>query len=241
MAQSAASRICNLVLRIVTLVLLLISLIVLTTNSKTIEVSLGAVRLRFQDVYAYKYVLATIIIGIIYILLQVGLSIFQVISSGDGYILFDFYGDKFMSYMLATGSAAGFGVTLDMKQLYMLSMVVIGIPYTLFQIGISIYHFVIKGHTDFLIDFYRDKNNCSVHAMEAVMACWEIEQSLQSLTVYGEIYFRTKPVNTTNHKLVHNWHRRGGTVLETSRGGFDLNKIVDVIQDRGFNQVSLSF
>lgn len=25
---------------------------------------------------------------------------------------------QFMSYMLATGSAAGFGVTLDMKQLY---------------------------------------------------------------------------------------------------------------------------
>ena len=55
MAQSAGSRICNLVLRIVTLVLLLISLIVLATTSKTIEVSDGAVRLRFQDVYAYKY------------------------------------------------------------------------------------------------------------------------------------------------------------------------------------------
>ncbi|XP_047318039.1 ATP-dependent 6-phosphofructokinase 2 [Impatiens glandulifera] len=40
-----------------------------------------------------------------------------------------------------------------------------------------------------------------------------------------------------NPKLVHNWHKRGGTVLETSRGGFDLDRIVNSIQDRGFNQV----
>ncbi|OUZ99255.1 Phosphofructokinase domain [Macleaya cordata] len=37
-------------------------------------------------------------------------------------------------------------------------------------------------------------------------------------------------------KLVHDWHKRGGTVLETTRGGFDLKKIVDAIEDRGFNQ-----
>ncbi|PKI71466.1 hypothetical protein CRG98_008139 [Punica granatum] len=37
--------------------------------------------------------------------------------------------------------------------------------------------------------------------------------------------------------MVHGWHKRGGTVLETSRGGFDLKKIVDGIQQRGFNQV----
>ncbi|MFS8025482.1 putative 6-phosphofructokinase [Helianthus anomalus] len=38
-------------------------------------------------------------------------------------------------------------------------------------------------------------------------------------------------------KMVHNWHKRGGTVLETSRGGFDLDKIVNAIEDRGYNQV----
>ncbi|XP_060185298.1 uncharacterized protein LOC132614786 [Lycium barbarum] len=36
--------------------------------------------------------------------------------------------------------------------------------------------------------------------------------------------------------MVDDWHKRGGTVLETSRGGFDLNKIVNAIQDHGFNQ-----
>ncbi|XP_028764807.1 ATP-dependent 6-phosphofructokinase 2 [Neltuma alba] len=40
-----------------------------------------------------------------------------------------------------------------------------------------------------------------------------------------------------NPKLVHDWHKKGGTVLETSRGGFDLEKIVDAIEKRGFNQV----
>ncbi|GKE09600.1 ATP-dependent 6-phosphofructokinase 2 [Tanacetum coccineum] len=38
-------------------------------------------------------------------------------------------------------------------------------------------------------------------------------------------------------KMVHDWHKRGGTVLETSRGGFDLDKIVNAIEDHGFNQV----
>lgn len=38
-------------------------------------------------------------------------------------------------------------------------------------------------------------------------------------------------------KMVDGWHRNGGTMLETSRGGFDLHKIVDAIQNQGFNQV----
>ena len=34
-------------------------------------------------------------------------------------------------------------------------------------------------------------------------------------------------------------HKRGGTILGTSRGGFNLRKICDAIQDRGINQVKL--
>lgn len=33
-------------------------------------------------------------------------------------------------------------------------------------------------------------------------------------------------------------HKRGGTILGTSRGGHDTSKIVDSIQDRGINQAS---
>lgn len=36
-------------------------------------------------------------------------------------------------------------------------------------------------------------------------------------------------------------HKRGGTILGTSRGGHDTSKIVDSIQDRGINQVRYSF
>lgn len=38
-------------------------------------------------------------------------------------------------------------------------------------------------------------------------------------------------------KVVNDIHKRGGTILGTSRGGHDKPKIVDSIQDRGINQV----
>jgi 6-phosphofructokinase 1 len=38
-------------------------------------------------------------------------------------------------------------------------------------------------------------------------------------------------------RLVDGWHRIGGSRLGTSRGGFDLAKIVDSIEHRGFNHV----
>lgn len=40
---------------------------------------------------------------------------------------------------------------------------------------------------------------------------------------------------------VNDIHKRGGTILGTSRGGHDNKKIVDSIQDRGINQVTLPF
>lgn len=63
----------------------------------------------------------------------------------------------------------------------------------------------------------------------------ELERFLVSKRVYRGFY-SYEPV-LLNPKMVDDWHKRGGTVLETSRGGFDLNKIVNAIQDHGFNQV----
>ena len=40
-------------------------------------------------------------------------------------------------------------------------------------------------------------------------------------------------------KVVNDIHKRGGTILGTSRGGHDTFKIVESIQDRGINQVNL--
>ncbi|KAK6932892.1 Phosphofructokinase domain [Dillenia turbinata] len=49
-------------------------------------------------------------------------------------------------------------------------------------------------------------------------------------------FYSADPV-PLNPKLVHSWHKIGGTALQTSRGGFDLQKIVNSIQDRRFNQL----
>lgn len=42
-------------------------------------------------------------------------------------------------------------------------------------------------------------------------------------------------------KTVNDIHKRGGTILGSSRGGHDTTKIVDSIQDRGINQVCIFF
>ncbi|XP_078172013.1 ATP-dependent 6-phosphofructokinase 2-like [Carex rostrata] len=38
-------------------------------------------------------------------------------------------------------------------------------------------------------------------------------------------------------RSVHDWHKKGGTMLTTTRGGFDLQKIVDAIVKHGYNQL----
>jgi 6-phosphofructokinase 1 len=49
--------------------------------------------------------------------------------------------------------------------------------------------------------------------------------------------FYARNTITLTPKFVNDIHKRGGTILGTSRGGHDTTKIVDNIQDRGINQV----
>lgn len=49
--------------------------------------------------------------------------------------------------------------------------------------------------------------------------------------------FYARNTVTLTPKSVNDIHKRGGTILGTSRGGHDTIKIVDSIQDRGINQV----
>ncbi|KAJ4821896.1 ATP-dependent 6-phosphofructokinase 3 [Turnera subulata] len=49
--------------------------------------------------------------------------------------------------------------------------------------------------------------------------------------------FYSKNTVPLTPKVVNVIHKRGGTILGTSRGGHDTSKIVDSIQDRGINQV----
>ncbi|CAI9756696.1 unnamed protein product [Fraxinus pennsylvanica] len=73
---------------------------------------------------------------------------------------------------------------------------------------------------------------------ELVVALWEHYgvREIFGIRAGYRGFYSSEPV-PLNPKMVHGWHRKGGTVLETSRGGFDLHKIVNAIQDRGFNQV----
>ncbi|CAF2071928.1 hypothetical protein HID58_041836 [Brassica napus] len=49
--------------------------------------------------------------------------------------------------------------------------------------------------------------------------------------------FYARNTVSLDSKVVNDIHKRGGTILGTSRGGHDTTKIVDSIQDRGINQV----
>ncbi|GAV62165.1 PFK domain-containing protein [Cephalotus follicularis] len=53
----------------------------------------------------------------------------------------------------------------------------------------------------------------------------------------GYMGFYSRNTITLTPKVVNDIHKRGGTILGTSRGGHDTSKIVDSIQDRGINQV----
>ncbi|XP_057956942.1 ATP-dependent 6-phosphofructokinase 6-like [Malania oleifera] len=53
----------------------------------------------------------------------------------------------------------------------------------------------------------------------------------------GYMGFYSRNTISLNPKVVDDIHKRGGTVLGTSRGGYDTMKIVDKIQDHGINQV----
>ncbi|XP_057983640.1 ATP-dependent 6-phosphofructokinase 2-like [Malania oleifera] len=73
---------------------------------------------------------------------------------------------------------------------------------------------------------------------ELVVGLWELYgvRRIYGVRAGYRGFYSSEPVSL-NPKLVNDWHKRGGTALETSRGGFDLQKIVDAIQERGFNQV----
>ncbi|KAK6933189.1 Casparian strip membrane protein domain [Dillenia turbinata] len=110
------AAITNLVLRLLTFIFLLISLIILAANSETIN----GYKFRFDEIHSYQYAIATIALGFVYTLVQIGFTIFEISSgkpliSGDGLLYFNFYADKAISYILATGAGAAFGATVDLK------------------------------------------------------------------------------------------------------------------------------
>ncbi|TKY64871.1 CASP protein 4D1 [Spatholobus suberectus] len=117
--SSSTSSITILLLRVLTFVFLLIALILIAIDTLTVDDT--GDEIKFNDVYAYRYMISTIVIGFVYNLLQMAFSIFTVVSgnrilSGNGGYLFDFFGDKIISYLLLSGSAGGFGFTIELQR-----------------------------------------------------------------------------------------------------------------------------
>ncbi|GLT89030.1 hypothetical protein SLE2022_070330 [Rubroshorea leprosula] len=114
-------RLITLILKLLTIVFLLTALVVLTTDTVTDEYydntdGYVSVRIHFKDINSYRYLLSTCVIGMAYTLLQIVFSFYH-ISTGNHLSspTFDFYGDKVLSYTLATGAAAGFAATSDLR------------------------------------------------------------------------------------------------------------------------------
>ncbi|KAL8470462.1 hypothetical protein ACS0TY_033084 [Phlomoides rotata] len=123
--STVVSPLVALIIRILTFVSLLISVVIIATTSATVDLSVDlglatTAKLHFNDFYAYRYMLATGVLGIAYTLVQTAFTIYFVSTGnrfgGDGLALLDFYGDKVVSYILATGAGAGFGLTVDTKR-----------------------------------------------------------------------------------------------------------------------------
>ncbi|WVZ96860.1 hypothetical protein U9M48_042443 [Paspalum notatum var. saurae] len=70
---------------------------------------------------------------------------------------------------------------------------------------------------------------CGLHDMYGVTSVYGIEGGYKGFYARNTVELTPRSVNDI--------HKRGGTVLGTSRGGQDTAKIVDSIQDRGINQV----
>nr|GMD02014.1 CASP-like protein PIMP1 [Ipomoea batatas] len=117
----ATSPVAVLIVRILTLIFLLASLILITTNTVTLPDFGGVkIKLKFHNFTAYRYLAATLILGLAYTLLQTAFAISQACTGnrigGERFSEFVFFGDKVVSYLLATGAAASLTITQELKK-----------------------------------------------------------------------------------------------------------------------------
>ncbi|KAL2512715.1 CASP-like protein 4D1 [Abeliophyllum distichum] len=120
-SASSLMAIIALILRIITWVSLIVSTIIIVTTNATFGGPYQTVEINFNDIYAYRYVLAVNVLGLVYTKLQLPSSIRLVISGkplwkNPGFLMYDFLGDKVLLSLLASGVGAAFGATLDLKK-----------------------------------------------------------------------------------------------------------------------------
>ncbi|XP_062154566.1 CASP-like protein 4D1 [Alnus glutinosa] len=119
MALSASPAKVTLSLRGLSMVFLLASITLLFISDNSVPEYNGVRFLGYKDFSSYKYMLGAAVIGMGYNLLQIiSFAIFRILMKKDSdvYCLIEFYGDKAVSFLLATGSAAGFGATKELKK-----------------------------------------------------------------------------------------------------------------------------
>ncbi|KAL7099369.1 hypothetical protein ACP275_09G080500 [Erythranthe tilingii] len=121
MASSAAVLKTILSLRILTLLALAASVVIMALNNYTDEED-GS-KTKFTDVIAFRYVFACGAIGFLYTIFQIPFAMYNVVQEKrwirNGCLQeFDFYGDKVVAFLLASGVGVGFGVTFEFKRTF---------------------------------------------------------------------------------------------------------------------------
>ncbi|KAK2990332.1 hypothetical protein RJ640_003604 [Escallonia rubra] len=108
----------TLVSRVVTLASLVVSVVILKTNN----IKSGGYRtFTYKEIYSYKYAMFAMVIGFAYTLSQIPFAVYYLktgkrLINHHKLLQCDFYGDKLLSYLLATAIGAAFGVTADLKK-----------------------------------------------------------------------------------------------------------------------------
>ncbi|KAG8379519.1 hypothetical protein BUALT_Bualt07G0097000 [Buddleja alternifolia] len=109
-----------LILRIITLLTLAASVMTMALNNFKDD---DGSKTKFTDLIAYRYVFATGAIGFVYTLIQIPFAMYNVVKEKrwirNGCLQqYDFYGDKVMAFLLASGVGVGFGVTFELKRAF---------------------------------------------------------------------------------------------------------------------------
>ncbi|KAJ4826051.1 hypothetical protein Tsubulata_039488 [Turnera subulata] len=114
-------RISILLALVACVVLFIINTITVTINLNRISFDIvGTTRVTFKDFIAYSYVLSVAVVGAGYTLIQIPFAMYLA-STGKRMIsngclpAFDFYGDKVIRYLLATGIGAGLAYSCEIK------------------------------------------------------------------------------------------------------------------------------
>ncbi|XP_059306199.1 CASP-like protein 4D1 [Lycium ferocissimum] len=120
MAKSKLTIISIAVLRILTL-LTCKAAIVLTILANNFTLQDGQ-QINFSNIRGYWYVLAAAGVGVLYSMYQLPFALYHAVKGkrlikGQLLPILDFYGDKVIAFILASGVGVGFGVSIELKNL----------------------------------------------------------------------------------------------------------------------------